>query len=359
MPEMMRAYRFYKPGDVRMEKIPVPKAGFGEAVLKVKMASMCGTDLHVLKGEIPVKAPITLGHEFVGEINELGGGTTGYKVGERVVVSSATPCGQCEDCLSTLNGKTCFALGGLGGFAFSNTIDGAHAEYIRVPFAQANMAKIPKELTDEQVLLVGDTMSTGMCASDSANVTVGDTVVVVGQGPVGLSATVGARLKGASFIIAVETKPDRIEMAKKMGADVVVNPNEGDPIESIRRLTDGRMADISIEAFGSQATFDIALKAIRYGGILSNLGIYRKDLTLRAEDFLSGVGDKRILTTSCPGGKERLRRLLVALKNKRADMTPLITHRFKFEDIGKAYEVFDKKLGNVLKVAIYIGMPLA
>jgi len=354
MPEMMKAYRFHAPGDTRMAEVPVPKAGFGEAVLKVKIASMCGTDLHVLKGEIPVTPPRTLGHEFVGEIHELGKGVHGHEVGERVVVGSATPCGQCEDCLSTLDGKTCYVLKGLGGFALSNTIDGVHAEYVKIPFAQANMAKVPEELTDEEVLLVGDTMSTGICASDSANVTIGDTVVVVGQGPVGLAATVGAKLKGASFVIAVEIKPHRIEMAKKMGADVVVNPNEEDPIEAIRQLTDGRMADISIEAFGAQATFDIALRAIRYGGTLSNLGVYADDLALSMKDFLSGVGDKRILTTSCPGGKERLRRLLSTLKNKRADMTPLITHRFKFEDIAKAFEIFDKKLDNVLKVAIYI-----
>jgi len=354
MPEMMKAYRFHGPGDMRMDKVPVPKAGVGEAVLKVRIASMCGTDLHALKGEVPVKPPRILGHEFVGEIHEIGEGVKGYEVGERVVVGSATPCGQCEDCLSTVNGKTCFALGGLGGFALSNTIDGVHAGYVRIPFAQNNMAKIPGELTDEEVLLVGDTMSTGICASDSANVTVGDTVVVVGQGPVGLSATVGARLKGAGLVIGVEVKPDRIEMSKKMGADVVVNPNEEDPIEAIRRLTGGRMADSSIEAFGAQVTFDIALRAIRYGGTLSNLGVYSQDLALKMKDFLAGVGDKRILTTSCPGGKERLRRLLLTLKNKRVDMTPLITHRFKFKDIGKAFEIFDKKLENVLKVAIYI-----
>ena len=353
MKKTMKAYRFHGLGNVRMDEIPIPQAGFGEAVLKVKIASMCGTDLHILKGEFPVTPPITLGHEFAGEIHEIGEGVTGYEVGERVVVSSATPCGQCEDCLSTLNGKTCFALGGLGGFAFGNIIDGAHAEYIKVPFAQANIAKIPGDLSYEQVLFFGDTMSTGFCASESANVTIGDIVVVVGQGPVGLSATVGARLKGASFVIAVEKKADRIEMAKKMGADVVVNPDEKDPIEAIRQLTDGHMADVSIEAFGSQATFDIALQSIRYGGVLSNLGIYADDLNLSKEGFLAGVGDKRIITTSCPGGKERLRRLLVTLKNNRIDLTPLITHRFKFKDIGKAFEIFGKKLENVLKVAIF------
>jgi threonine dehydrogenase-like Zn-dependent dehydrogenase len=358
MPEMMRAYRFHGRGDMRMEKVPIPKAGFGEAIVRVSIASMCGTDLHILKGEYPVKAPKILGHEFMGVIHELGEGIHGYKVGDRVVLPSATPCGQCEDCLQFWNGKTCKVLGGDGGFNFGNTIDGAHAEYVRVPFAQANMAKIPDALADEQVLLVGDTMSTGIGASDHANVTMGDIVVVVGQGPVGLAATAGARLKGASLVIGVEMKPDRIEMSKRMGADAVVNPKEGDPIEAIRRLTDGHMADVSVEAFGAQATFDIALKAVRYGGTLSNLGIYSKDLLVNNRDFLAGCGDINILTTSCHGGKERLRRLLLSLKSKRMDMTPLITHRFRFDDIGKAYEVFDKKLENVLKVALYIGVPL-
>lgn len=277
MPEMMKAYRFHEPGDMRMEEVPVPKAGLGEAVLKVKIASMCGTDLHILKGEYPVEPPRILGHEFVGEIHEIGERVKGYEVGERVIVGAAQPCCQCEDCLATVNGNTCCALGGVGGFNLGNIMDGAHAEYVRVPFAQANMAKIPGELNDEQVLLVGDTLSTGICASDSANVTIGDIVVVVGQGPVGLAATLGARLKGASLVIGVEMKPDRIELSKKMGADVVVNPSEEDPIEAIDRLTEGHMADISIEAFGAQATFAIALKAVRYGGTLSNLGIYGHD----------------------------------------------------------------------------------
>jgi threonine dehydrogenase-like Zn-dependent dehydrogenase len=198
MPEVMKAYRFHGPGDMRMDQVPIPKAGFGEAIVRVSMASMCGTDLHILKGEYPVKAPKTLGHEFVGVIHELGQGTNGYKVGERVVLPSATPCGQCEDCLQFWNGKTCKVLGGDGGFNFGNTIDGAHAEYVRVPFAQANMAKIPDTLTDEQVLLVGDTMSHGHWSLRSRQCHHGRHCGLA-RVPVGLAATAGARLKGASL----------------------------------------------------------------------------------------------------------------------------------------------------------------
>ncbi|TET39763.1 MAG: NAD(P)-dependent alcohol dehydrogenase, partial [Dehalococcoidia bacterium] len=198
----MKANVFHGVNDIRVEEVPEPKAGPSQAVVKVTLATICGTDIHILSGGYPVKPGLIIGHEFVGVIKELGDGVTGYKVGDRVAVGAITPCGHCEFCL---NGD--FAQCGgipLGGWKFGNYLNGAQAEYILIHDAQVNMAKIPTELTDEQVLFVGDIMSTGFAASDTANVKPGDAVAVFGQGPIGLCALLGAKIRGACPIITVE-----------------------------------------------------------------------------------------------------------------------------------------------------------
>ena len=189
-------------------------------MIRVTLTTICGTDLHILKGEYPVKPGLVIGHEPVGVIHELGVGVTDYLVGERVLVGAITPCGQCNYCLS----RDWSQCGGpIGGWKFGNTINGAQAEYLLVPNAQANLAKIPDDLSDEQVVLLADIPSTGISAAESGEVKIGDTVAVFAQGPIGLCATAGAKLKGAGFIIAVESDPMRTAMAKRMGADVVVD----------------------------------------------------------------------------------------------------------------------------------------
>ena len=221
-----------------------------------------------------------------------------------------------------------------------------------MPNAQANLAKIPDELSDEQVVLLADIASTGISAAESANLQIGDTVAVFAQGPIGLCATAGARLKGASFIIGVESDPVRMAMARRMGADVVINFKECDAVAEIRRLTDGRGVDVAIEALGTQETFEMALRVLKAGGTLSSLGVYSGKLAIPVEPFAAGLGDQKIVTTLCPGGKERMRRLMEMVAHRKLDLTPLITHRFSLDRITEAYELFASHRDGVMKVAI-------
>src|SRR5690348_11711660 len=240
----MRALVFRAPNQIGIEQVPVPRAGYGEAVIRVTLTTICGTDLHILKGEYAVRPGLVLGHEPVGVIHELGPGVTGYKVGERVLVGAITPCGQCNYCLG---GDWSQCGGPIGGWKFGNTINGAQAEYLLVPNAQANLAKIPDDLTDEQVVLLADIASTGFSGAESANIRIGDTVVIFAQGPIGLCSTAGAKLMGASFIIGIDSDPVRMKMSKQMGADVVLDPTQGNVVAEIKRLTGGG-ADVAIEA---------------------------------------------------------------------------------------------------------------
>lgn len=305
--------------------------------------------MHILKGEYKVRPGLVIGHEPVGVIHELGDGVTGYREGERVLVGAITPCGQCSDCLS---GHWSQCGGPIGGWKFGNTIHGAQAEYLLVPNAQANLAKIPDELADEQVVLLADIASTGISAAENAHLKIGDTAAVFAQGPIGLCATAGARLKGASLIVGVESDPARAAMAKRMGADVVLNFAECDVAAEIRRLTFGRGVDVAIEALGTQATFESALRVLKPGGTLSSLGVYSGKLSVPLDPFAAGLGDHKIITTLCPGGKERMRRLMELVLHDRLDLVPLLTHHFTLDQITEAYELFAARGDGVLKVAI-------
>jgi threonine dehydrogenase-like Zn-dependent dehydrogenase len=317
------------------------------------LTTICGTDLHIVRGEYPVKPGLIIGHEPVGVIEELGPGVTGYELGDRVLVGAITPCGQCRACLSG-NQSQCGHGGGyeaLGGWRFGNTINGAQAEYLLVPHAQANLAKIPHDLTDEQVVLLADIASTGFSGAESGGVRIGDTVAVFAQGPIGLCATSGAKLMGASLIIGIDGDTTRLQMAQRMGADVVLDYREVDVVSEIKRLTGGGV-DVAIEALGTQTTFEGALRVLRPGGTLSSLGVYAGKLQVPYDAFAAGIGDHRIVTTLCPGGKERMRRLMEIIRHGRVDLTPLLTHRFSLEDIGDGYRLFGERLDGVLKVAI-------
>jgi threonine dehydrogenase-like Zn-dependent dehydrogenase len=352
--DTMRAAVFHGPGDIRVENVARPRPGPGEAVIRVTLTTICGTDIHILKGEYPVREGLIVGHEPVGVIDELGPGVAGYEVGDRVLVGAITPCGQCHACLSGHLSQCGHGAGfeAIGGWRFGNTIDGAQAEYLLVPNAQANLAKIPESLTDEQVVLLADIASTGFSGAESGKVRIGDTVVVFAQGPIGLCATAGAKLMGAARVIAVEGDPHRAEVARRMGADIVLDPAAVEIPDEVHRLTDGIGADVAIEALGLQQTFESALRSVRPGGTVSSLGVYSGKLQVPYDAFAAGLGDHRIVTTLCPGGKERMGRLMRMVETGRFDPTPLITHRFPLEEIGDAYRVFSNRLDGVLKVAI-------
>jgi threonine dehydrogenase-like Zn-dependent dehydrogenase len=350
-PGMMKALVFNGDQKIGLEERPIPKAGPGEAVIEVTLTTICGTDVHIVKGEYPVKRGLTLGHEAVGRIHELGSGLSGYEVGERVLVGAITPCGQCNYCLG---GNLSQCGGTMGGWKLGNTIDGVQAQYVLIPYAQANMAKIPDELSDEQVILLADIASTGFSASESGQVKIGDSVAIFAEGPIGLCATAGAKLRGAGQIFAVDSNSVRLEQALKMGAHHAVDISKQDPVEEILRLTERRGVDVAIEALGRQETFENALRVLRPGGTLSSLGVYSGKLAIPVESFAAGLGDHKIVTTLCPGGKERMRRLIEMVLHHRIDLTPLLTHRFAFDKIVEAYALFSKQQDGVLKAAVKV-----
>jgi threonine dehydrogenase-like Zn-dependent dehydrogenase len=347
---MMKAAVFERAGRIVLQEKPVPRVGATDALMRITTTTICGTDIHILKGEYPVAAGRIIGHEPVGVIEALGEAVTGYRLGQRVIAGAITPCGQCSPCLeghqSQCGGKA------MGGWRFGNTIDGCQAEYVLVPNATANLAPIPDGLTDEQVLMCPDIMSTGFGGAESGAIEIGDSVAVFAQGPIGLCATAGAKLKGAATIIAVDSIPERLAMAQRLGADVAIDYRKNDPVAEIMRLTGGRGVDVAIEALGTQQTFESCLRVLKPGGVLSSLGVYSGKLTLPLDAFAAGLGDYKIITTLCPGGKERMRRLMSVIDAKRMDLGGLVTHRFKLDDIEKAYELFANQRDGVLKVAI-------
>jgi threonine dehydrogenase-like Zn-dependent dehydrogenase len=351
--ETMRATVFHGTGDIRVEEVRRPVPGPGEALVRITLTTICGTDVHILRGEYPVRAGLVLGHEPVGVIAALGAGVTGYAVGDRVLVGAITPCGQCRACLSGQSSQCGHGAGheAIGGWRFGNTIDGAQADYVLVPYAQANLAPIPPALQDEEVVLLADIASTGISGAESGGVRLGDAVVVLAQGPIGLCATAGAKLMGAALVIGVDGDDRRRAMARTMGADVVLDPREVDVAAEVRRLTGGG-ADVAIEALGTQQTFEAALRSLRPGGTLSSLGVYSGKLQLPHDAFAAGLGDHRVVTTLCPGGKERMRRLMAMVEGGRLDLTPLLTHRLKLSQIADGYALFAERRDGVLKVAI-------
>ena len=254
----MKAAIFAEPGRIVLDEKPIPNVGPLDALLRVTTTTICGTDIHILKGEYPVRKGLTIGHEPVGIIEKLGSAVTGYKEGERVIAGAITPSGYSNASLFGCHAQdgpgTPHGWKPAGGWKFGNTIDGCQAEYVLVPDAMANLAPVPDSLTDEQVLMCPDIMSTGFGGAESGQIRIGDTVAVFAQGPIGLCATAGAKLSGATIVIGIDALPERLDMAQRLGADHVINVRKTDPVGEIMRITDGRGVDVAIEALGTQAT---------------------------------------------------------------------------------------------------------
>jgi alcohol dehydrogenase len=354
--QKMRAAIFVEPGRIVLGEKPIPEPGPLDVVLKITTTTICGTDIHILKGEYPVAKGLTIGHEPVGVIAKIGAAVTGFEEGQRVIAGAITPSGTSNACLcgvcSQDGAGAKHGWKAMGGWRFGNTIDGCQADYVLVPDAMANLAPVPDELTDEQVLMCPDVMSTGFSGAESGHIHIGDSVAVFAQGPIGLCATAGAKLSGATTIIGVDGIAGRLDVSRRLGGDVSVNIHDGDPVEQIMAMTDGRGVDVAIEALGTQATFEAALRVIRPGGTLSSLGVYSTDLRIPLGPFAAGLGDNRIVTTLCPGGKERMRRLMEVIRSGRVDLKPMVTHRFKLDEIEAAYDLFGHQRDGVLKVAI-------
>ena len=346
----MKAAVFVEPGRIEIQEKPIPEIGPNDALLRVTTTTICGTDVHILKGEYPVEPGRIVGHEPVGVIEKLGEAVTGYEIGQRVIAGAITPCGQCHSCLSGQSAQ----CGGkaMGGWQLGNTIDGCQAEYVRIPDARANLTLIPDGLKDEEVLMCPDIMSTGFGGAERGHVQIGDVVAVFAQGPIGLCATAGARLMGATRILVVDSVPERLDASRQLGADTTINFREEDPVEAIMKHTDGRGVDVAIEALGLQETFEACLRVLRPGGTLSSLGVYSGKLSMPLDAIAAGLGDHHIVTTLCPGGKERMRRLMEVVASRRVDLTRMVTHRFSLDDIVEAYDLFSNQRDGVLKVAI-------
>jgi threonine dehydrogenase-like Zn-dependent dehydrogenase len=351
MAKTMQAFVMKGIGKVGFMEKPVPEPGPNDAVIKTTRALVCTSDVHTLKGAIGERQDLTFGHEAVGIVARLGSEVKGFREGDRVAVNAITPCYRCDNCQRGFTSQ-CGAL--LGGWKFANTKDGSFAEYFHVNDAAANLAPLPKSVPDEVAVYATDMMSTGFMGAEHAHVPIGGSAAVFAQGPVGLMATAGAHLLGAGLIIAVESVPKRQELARHFGASAVVDFKKTDPVAEIRRLTDGQGVDSAIECLGSQATFEACVRATRPGGTVSVAGYFGEGDFVKVPrvDWGVGMGDKVIRTGLCPGGRERMTRLIRLLETKRIDPTPLTTHRFPFDQVDKALQLMASKEDGIIKPLI-------
>ncbi|HEU4760386.1 MAG TPA: zinc-binding dehydrogenase [Dehalococcoidia bacterium] len=341
-------------GKVELIDVPIPEPGPGQIVVKMTMCTVCGTDMHFLD-EFPnemmagiwpdamLPQGVPMGHEAVGTVHSVGAGVTRFKPGDRVIASCLTGCGQCHECMR-VDYSVCTGGG--------RVMFGCQSEYFVVPYGEINTAKVPDSVSDEQALLVTDIMSTGFGAIERAGAGIGDSVAIFAQGPLGLCATAGARARGCGLIVAVDAVPERLEMSKRLGANVVINPKEKDPVAEIMALTNNEGVDVAVEAVGTQATFEACTRAVRRGGTVSSIGVYGLTPAVSMPTLAPSFLHRKIVTTLCPSGRDRLEHLLGIIQYGNVDLTPLFTHRMKLSDVGKAYELFRSKAEGVLKIAI-------
>jgi alcohol dehydrogenase len=352
MEEVMRAIVYHGPGQKAWEEVPDPEIiGDDDVIVRVDATTICGTDLHILKGDVPaVHHGRILGHEAVGTVIEVADGVQTLTEGDRVLVSCISACGTCRFCREERYGQ-CL---GTGGWILGHKIDGTQAEYVRVPFADTSTYRIPDGVSDEEILMLADILPTGYEVGVlNGGVRPGDLVTVVGAGPVGLAAIAGAQLFSPSHIVAIDLSDSRLEAAKHLGADVVVNSSRENPLHVLRDLTGdlaGRLgADVSIEAVGTPQTFELAVKLVRPGGRVANVGVHGEPATLHLEDewirdltITTGLVD----TYSTPT-------LMRLVTSGQLNAGRFITHHFGLDEFEEAYDVFGRAADTgALKVVL-------
>ncbi|MFF0079087.1 NAD(P)-dependent alcohol dehydrogenase [Streptomyces canus] len=347
----MKTFVMKRIGEVGFMEKPDPQPGPGDAVVQTTRALICTSDSHTVQGGIGPRENLTLGHEAVGIVHSVGSEVKDFQPGDRVLVGAITP--DWGD-LASQNGYPSQSGGPLGGFKFANSKDGVFAEYFHVNDADANLAKIPNGISDDAAVYCADMLSTGFMGAEKGNIPIGGTVAVLAQGPVGLMATVGARLCGAGLVIGVESVAERQKLAHTYGADEIVDFTREDVTQRILELTRGQGVDTAIEALGANATFETAVKITKPGGTISNIGYFGDGeyVNIPRVEWGVGMADKTIATGLCPGGRLRMERLLQVLETKRVDPSHLTSHTFRFDEMERAFEVSDKKLENVVKVMI-------
>ncbi|MGH3150110.1 MAG: alcohol dehydrogenase catalytic domain-containing protein [Streptosporangiaceae bacterium] len=344
----MRALVYHGPGDKAWEEVPEPEiTDDGDAIVRVDTTTICSTDLHILKGDVPAVRPgRILGHEAVGTVVEAGDGIRALSVGDRVLVSCISACGTCRFCRDGRYGQ-CLRF---GGWILGHKVDGTQAEFVRVPYADTSTYPIPAGVSDEEMLMLADILPTGYEVGVlNGGVRPGDVVVVVGAGPVGLAAIAGAQLYSPSHIVAVDLSDARLEAAKYFGADVTVNNSRQDPLRIVSDLTGRLGADVTIEAVGIPATFDLAVKLVRPGGRVANVGVHGEPAALHLEDewirdltITTGLVD----TSSVPT-------LMRLVTSGRINAKQFITHHFGLDEFEEAYDVFARAADTgALKVVL-------
>lgn len=330
---------------------PIPVPGPLDAVVKTTHALICTSDSHTVRGAIGPRERLTLGHEAVGIVDAVGTEVRRFKPGDRVVVGAITPDWGSE---AAQNGYPSQSSGALGGWKFANVKDGVFAEYFHVNEADANMALIPPDVAPEQAVYCCDMLSTGFMGAEHGEIPIGGTVAIFAQGPVGLMATAGARLRGAGLIIAVDTEPRRLQLAREYGAHLVVDFRKEDAVQRILAETGGTGVDTAIEALGSEASFKQCVAATKPGGTISNVGYHGSGefVSIPRLEWGVGMADKTIRTGLCPGGRLRMERLLRILRQGGVDPTKMTTHTFGFDEMPRAFDVMDRKLDGVIKPLI-------
>ncbi|MDR0850614.1 MAG: alcohol dehydrogenase [Christensenellaceae bacterium] len=344
MQKTMKALVYHGPGKISLDDVPTPQIiDPHDAIVRPTLSTICGTDIHIQHGGVPTVKPGTiLGHEFCGEIVALGDAVKTLKVGDKVAASCITQCGECFYCLRGL-----FSQCERGGsWLFGNLINGCQAEYVRVPYAYTGLHLIPEGLKEEDLLFIGDILSTGYFGAENGNIQPGDTVAVFGCGPVGMCAMATARLWGPAQIIAIDTNESRLNVAKKQGiADICINPSKENIVEKIRALTKGRGADVTIEAVGASIPYDACIEAVRPGGTVSIIGVFEQPQTLKLNELWS----KNITIKMGLVNSNHLPRLIDLIKAGKINMKFLQTHKAPLNEILKGYDIFGNKKDNCIK----------
>ena len=347
----MRAFVMKGIGKVGFADKPIPTPGPNDAIVKTTKALICTSDVHTVHGAIGPRDNLTLGHEAVGVVHQVGSDVKRFKPGDAVLVGAITP--DWGDPASQA-GHSSQSGGALGGWKFANIKDGVFAEYFHVNEADANMAAIPNAVADDAAVYCCDMISTGLMAAENASIPLGGTVAVFALGPVGLMAVAGARMLGAGLIIGVDSVPRRQELARAYGADVTVDFEKEDAVARVMELTAGAGVDSAIEALGGDESFQNAVRVTRPGGAISNAGYHGKGDFVHIPRMEWGVGmaEKTIRTGLCPGGRLRMERLLRLIEHRRIDPTRLTTHTFRFAELERAFEMMERKSDGIIKPLI-------